>query len=114
MTEKITGYSLLILGVSLIVISLFSVFLVFTGQAQPVKPFNFSGVSLDLGSQLAPGLVKNTAPAEIIPAAMINDSANLFAHMVLMGFIASIGQKLASLGIQLVRPVVVKLNEQKQ
>ena len=109
MTEKITGYSLLGIGIFLIIISVVSVFQVFTGQVKPVRLFQMQGISLDLGSQA--GIKLPTT--EIIPAALINDSTNLFLHLLLMGFIASTGQKLASLGVQLVRPIVVKLNEQK-
>lgn len=105
MTEKILGYALLGVGIFLIIIAAVSVFMVFTKQAVPVQLFQLQGISLNLGPQLP--------STEIIPAAMVNDSSNLFAHIVLMGFIAGVGQKLASLGVQLVRPIVVKLNEQK-
>lgn len=105
MTEKITGYSLLAIGLLLIVVAAFSVFIVFTGGAKPVQLFAMQGIAINLGPQLPSN--------EILPAAMLNDTSNLFAHLVLMGFLASIGQKFASLGIQLLRPIVVKLNEQK-
>lgn len=109
MTEKIVGYSLLVFGVFLIIISAVNIYLVFSGQTQPIQIFHMTGVSFDLGSSLG---VKMPA-TEIISAKDINQSSNLFAHVVLMGFIASTGQKLASLGVQLVRPIVVKYNEPK-
>lgn len=108
MTEKITGYCLLVFGIFLILGSALSVYRVFTNQARPVQVFNFEPISLDLGQSLIP-----IPKAQIISAAMLNDTSNLAAHLFLMGFIASVGQKLASLGIQLIRPIVVKLNEQK-
>lgn len=122
MSEKIIGYTLLVLGLIVIFYSTFSVYQVFTKQSKPVQLFNFKGISIDPSSlmegsiQLPPELAqfapqKPTTPPqqEIIPAALINDSSNVFAHLILMGFVMSMGAKIASLGIQLVRPIVVKL-----
>ncbi len=121
MSEKIIGYSLLIIGILVIVFSGVNVWGVFTKKTQPVQLFNFKGVSLDLGGvisqslpQEAKGLVKPSVPTEIIPPDLINDSSNIFAHLVLMGFIASIGFKLASLGVMMVRPIVVKLKAKEE
>ncbi len=101
MTEKVTGYSLLGIGIFLIIVSAISVFNVFTGKAKPVQVFQMPGVSLDVVGQ----------KTEIISPALLNDSSNLFIHLLLMGFIAATGQKLASLGVQLVRPIVIKAKE---
>lgn len=109
MSEKITGYLLLFIGIFLIIISVISVFNVFTGKAKPYPLLQLSGVSMNLGEISGVKLPSQ----EIISPAMLNDSGNLFIHLLLMGFIASTGQKLASLGVQLVRPIVVKLNEPK-
>lgn len=129
MPEKVTGYILIIIGIVAIILSAFSVYQVFTKKSQPVKLFNFKGISLDpsqlINQDLAQNLPTNfppealellnqqnrplTKPAEIISPELLNDSSNIFAHLFLMGFIASVGFKLASLGVMLVRPIVVKL-----
>lgn len=121
MPEKIIGYALLIIGIVIIVFSAISVWGVFTKKVQPVQLFNFKGVSLDLGGvisqnlpQEAKSLVKPSAPTEIISADFINDSSNIFAHLILMGFLASIGFKLASLGVMMIRPIVVKLKAKEE
>ncbi|MCL4389907.1 MAG: hypothetical protein M1484_01415 [Patescibacteria group bacterium] len=103
MIEKITGYSLLAVGIAAIVFAAFNVYFVFTKQALPIQVFNFPAVSMEL--------VPGTKPVELVSADMLNQSSNLLAHLLLMGFIASIGQKLASLGVQLLRPIVVKVKE---
>lgn len=122
MSEKIIGYVLLVVGILVILGAGVSTFMVFTKQAEPVKLFEFSGISLDptqmLGSSLPVELQTtlkqtNTSKQEMISGEMINSTSNIFAHLFLMGFIASIGYKLASLGTKLMRPIVVKLNEQK-
>ena len=109
MTEKIVGYTLLIIGIMVIVLSALNVYAVFTGQMLPVQLFHLSGISLDLSQYTG---VK-TKPAELVPAETLNQTSNLAAHLFLMGFIASMGQKLASLGVKLIRPIVVKLRDEK-
>lgn len=129
MPEKVTGYILLVTGVAVIVVSTFSVYQVFTKKVQPVKLFNFKGIRLDPSQLINQDFTQNlptnlppealellnqqnrplTKSTEIISADLINDSSNIFAHLFLMGFIASAGFKLASLGVMLARPIVVKL-----
>ena len=112
MNEKTVGYALLAIGVAIILIAAVSVLLVFTKTINPVQLFNFQGVSLDLSS-LVPSLpgTKPAAPAttELLPSNVLNDTSNVFAHVFLMGFIASIGGRIATLGVQLLRPVEVKV-----
>lgn len=123
MTEKIIGYILLVIGVMTIMYSAMSVYSVFTNQAKPIQLFSFHGISLDpsafmpqvstqnLPVELAQALKQpaSTAKAELIPAEFLNQPLNLYAHLFLMGFVATIGFKLASLGVMLIRPIVVKL-----
>ncbi len=126
MTEKITGYVLVAVGLIIILFSGFSVYQVFTAKEKPVSLFHFEGISLNLSSLLGSGegltseqqaaLERQKAqikPQEIVSSALLNDSSNIAAHMFLMGFIASIGYKIASLGIQFLRPIVVKMREAK-
>lgn len=109
MSERIIGYAFLIIGVVIILLSAFNVYFVFTGQAQPIHVFNFPAVSLDLGQTL--GLPTGAGkPAELISGEMLNQTSNVFAHLFLMGFLATTGQKLASLGVQLVKPINIKIN----
>jgi len=117
MSEKVVGYILLAVGILIILVSAVSVVSVFTGQAKPVQLFNFPGISLDTSGALKSALPEELrgsvkipeTKTEVISSEMINFPSNLFAHLFLMGFVAGVGQKLASLGVQLVRPIVVKL-----
>lgn len=128
-TEKILGYILLVTGILIILFAGLSVYNVFTKKITPVKLFDFKAVSIDASKlipqnsiptenvppEIAKLLPKNSSTntevykTEILPADMINDTSNIFAHLLLMGFIASIGFKLAQLGTMLVRPIMVKL-----
>ena len=122
MSEKIVGYLLISCGVMAIIFSVLNIYSVFTGKTRPVQVFNFSGISLDTSKFLpqdfpsqASQLVKpeSTQKAEIIPANIINDSSNIFAHLLLMGFLASAGSKVALIGTMLVRPINVKLRNKE-
>lgn len=95
MTEKVIGYSLLGVGVLVIVLAAVNVFLVFTGKIISIQLFNLPAITFNL----APG----TKPVELMTADAINQTSNLAANLFLMGFLAGAGQKLASLGVQLVR-----------
>lgn len=125
MPEKTIGYVLLTVGVVIIIFSAISTYLVFTKKTQPVQLFNFSGISLDTAQLLQNSLPANapdflqgvptkSTPTEIIPPELINSSSNLFAHLILMGFIATIGAKIATIGTLLVRPIVVKLKTKEE
>ena len=129
-SEKLTGYTLLAVGVLTIIYAAFSVYQVFTKRVDPINLFNFPAISIDtsqiissqisqdsLPPELAQMLAKSATqqasasakPTEILSADMINQTSNVFAHLFLMGFVASIGHKLAGLGVMLLRPVEVKV-----
>lgn len=111
MSEKLIGYILLSVGILLMIGPTVSVLLVFTHAIAPIQLFSFSGISLDMGqimsANLPAGMTLPAMQTEIIPASMLNESANIFAHVFLMGFILNLGYKLASLGIALLRPIQV-------
>ena len=119
MTEKVIGYTLLAVGVLIIIFSAVNIFMVFTGRAQPVQLFHTSGISLDFGSLISAQLLagaRSNLPAqktEILPAEQIDLISNLTVQVFLMGFLAGAGFKLASLGVQLLKPVVLKLKDDK-
>jgi hypothetical protein len=119
-SDRAVGYVLFALGILLIIYSAFNVYQVFTRGFEPVSLFDFQSIGIDasslIGSDLPPEqreLLKQSGGSsnlEIIPAQMINQTSNVFAHIILMGFLASVGYKIASLGIMMLRPIVVKLS----
>ncbi len=120
MTSKRIGYILLFLGILIIGYSAFDVYQVFTKQKQPIQLFSLEGIFID-PSTFAPqievpagmeSIVRQPARGgqiEILPADLLNLTSNLFAHILLMGFIGSVGSKIATLGTALVRTIEVKV-----
>lgn len=123
MREKVIGYSLLTVGILIILYSAFSVYSVFNKKQNPVDVFNLPGISLDLsglvGGDLSPeekALMKEknvNTRAELISPEVLNTPLNYTFHILFMGFIASIGFKIANLGTLLIRPIKVNLKEEK-
>lgn len=119
MTERVIGYILLAVGVVVILLSAINVYKVFSGAARPIKLFDFAGIGINLptpsGVPTEAVQVKGqSSRVELLSSNMINDTANLAAHLFLMGFLASIGYKLAALGILLLRPITVKVLDKDQ
>lgn len=119
MTEKAIGYILLTIGLIIIIFSTLSVVNVLTGKTEPIKLFEFTGITFDPTASLSKNLPfdtskvlkKNNNNIELIPKDMINRTSNIGAHILLMGFLISVGFKISSLGIMLIRPIVVKLKQ---
>lgn len=101
MSEKITGYLLLLGGLVIILLGSVNIYQVFTKQAKPIQLISGEGIKVEI-----PG---SKTPSELIPADQLNEISNLTAHYLLMSFLVSIGFKVSSLGVQLLRPIEVKL-----
>ena len=102
MSEKITGYLLLATGLLVMLYSASSIYLVFTKKAPPIQLFSGDGIKVEI-----PG---SKTSSELIPADQLNEISNLSAHYLLMSFLLGVGFKVGTLGIQLLRPIEVKLN----
>lgn len=116
MNEKAIGYILLTAGILLMCGALLQVFLVFTGKTNPASVFSVAApqVSLDTFMPALPAGLPipqaNTRGIELIPTDTFNKLLNMFATIFLMGFVLSFGVKIASLGVMMLRPIVVKVS----
>jgi len=104
MPEKIIGYLLIVVGIFVICLSGFNGYQIITKKTTPIKILNLKGVTIDLGQTTG---VKQPG-VEIFSAKDLNSTLNFFAHLAVLGLFVNIGFKIASLGVSLVRPVVVK------
>ncbi len=120
MTEKVTGYLLIVLGLAMMAFALFSVYNVFTNKGEIVNLFNLPGISIDLSSALPADMPKTEESqttglkTDLIPSETINKPLNLIAHLLFMSFVLNVGFKIASIGVQLVRTIKVNLREEKK
>lgn len=123
MSEKVTGYLLLIVGLTIMVIAVINIFMVFTNRTKPFSVFKISSSSSlninDIISQFqknnlsaSPSATNQTITPpklDILPPEVLNQTLNLSTHFFLMSFILGFGYKLANLGVQLIRTINVKL-----
>lgn len=116
MNERVTGYILLIAGLLIMFGALIQVLLVFTGRIDPLPVFSIEAPKLSL-SAFMPQLPTGSLPLpagtkdqsfELLPTADFNKMINMSITVFLMGFVLSFGFKIASLGVMMLRPIVVK------
>jgi hypothetical protein len=103
--DKIIGYTLLILGVILLLFSIYEMVNVYTGNVSPPNLFNFSDVSLS---------GQNGANATAIQGTQLSQLPNLFFWFILMGFVMFAGGKIASLGVSMLKDIKVEVQNSLQ
>ena len=123
MNEKTVGYALLSVGLIIMFYAMLQIYLVFTNQIKPIPIFSAQSASFDLSSLMqslptynlpgnAPANLKLPSKAgkvDLLSADTLNQTLNMTSEFFLMSFLVGFGGKIASLGITLVRPIVVKL-----
>ncbi len=120
MTEKIIGYLCLCIGILAICLAGYNGYQVFTGQIQPITAYEIGKTTIgntlpkislqgseqsSIASALTP-MLQSTLNAAIDKS--MEKPINITVHILLLGFFASLGQKLATIGTTLVRPIVVQ------
>ncbi len=127
MSEKTTGYILLISGILIMLFATSQIVMVFTGKATPMKLFKADENSTEPTNSFNPQeLLKQfqdpnntqTAPTampnvQLIDSKALNDILNLTVYYLIMQFLLSLGFKFASLGMQLLRPIIVEMKNRK-
>jgi hypothetical protein len=104
--DKIIGYTLLILGVILLLFSIYEMVNVYTGNASPPNLFNFSDVSLSMG--------QSGTNTTAIQGTQLSQLPNLFFWFILMGFVLFAGGKIASLGVSMLKDIKVEVQNSLQ
>jgi hypothetical protein len=102
-TEKIIGYSLLTLGVILLIFSIFEMVTVYTGGASPPNLVSLQDLSLPLG--------QDGSNIPLIQGAQLSQLPNLFFWFILMFFVLFAGGKIASLGVSMIKDIKVEVKE---
>jgi len=119
--EKGLGYSLLAIGLLMIIIPVILVIMVFTGKMQPTIVLNAPAPTMRIPTikstvqipgvleKLGFGVGQKDAPEyvtqEIIPQQVFSFYVNVGIFYLLMLFLASAGSKIASIGVKLIKEV---------
>ena len=105
--EKLWGYSLLVIGLIIIVVSLFSAWNVFSGVNDP--PSIFQTKSLTISVPIVPN-----EPVKDIVVNLdkgIQNVVNMLLWYICMLFVLAVGGKLAGLGIQFLREIKIEVKQ---
>ena len=114
MQEKVLGYFFLFLGIALILFAALRVYVVYTTKAEPIQlidPQSNLGFNLSLPNEITGQNMK--VPVQMGQLQPMITLINNFVYLIFMGFFASIGFKIAMLGVNLIRPIVIKAKESK-
>lgn len=119
MSEKILGYLFLSIGILVMSFSLVYIWLVFTNKIQPVAIIQAKSIQLDLTQalgNLSTGQAINSSNGgmEIFSGQDMSKTLNLSITFFFMTFVMLFGFRVASLGIMLLRPIVVKVKEKTE
>jgi len=132
-TEKIIGYSLLSVGILLMIFSTFQIISVFTGKAKPIPLFSMEAPTKSTNTntksqkQTPAELAQKiqTDPfsllqqsgglpvPELIDPAVLGRMLNLIVYYLIMQFLLGLGFKLSSLGVGLVRPLKINVDKNR-
>lgn len=124
MSEKVTGFLLLTIGLAVMLFSGYNIYQTFTGKLEPIELFSLDrGIGLDFSSFLVGDATpeelaqiksqNNDLKTELVSPELINRPMNLFSHFLLMGFFVNIGFKVGLLGTNILRPVKVEVGKNK-
>jgi hypothetical protein len=118
MKTKIIGYALLIIGVLIIITSALGVYFVFSGRINAYKVFDLPAITLDLSGLMEAENPNNELPqasleTELVKSEILNSPLNLAAHLLFMAFMVNVGFKISTLGVQMLRPIKVKVRGDK-
>ncbi|MEK7559263.1 MAG: hypothetical protein AAB521_03085 [Patescibacteria group bacterium] len=121
MDTKTTGWVFLTIGVIIMTFSVILVILAFTSVIHPTyfsaSAFQSSAPTtqkIDINSLTSggqPDLSSLMPSVNIIPPEVLSNALNLSTHFFLMAFIGGFGYKIAMIGVNLIRPIVVKTSE---
>ncbi len=101
--EKLVGYALLVLGIVLLLFSMFEMINVYSGNAPAPKLFELQDVSLSTG--------QNGAGVSLIQGAQMSQLADLLCWFLLMGFVLFGGGKIASIGVNMIKDIQVQIRD---
>ena len=105
---KMAGWILLIVGLILIVLTVYSMFTIFTGTTSPPGIFNMKSITISMPTG------EGTPPVEVelVPGDQVSRVVNMLIWTVLMLFIASAGSRIGGLGVKLIREIKVEVKRE--
>jgi hypothetical protein len=105
---KAVGYALLIAGLIFIILSVYSMYSVYTGAAPPPAVVQMNSIILQAPADAG------TSPAqtELLSGRDSSRLVNMGIWFALMTFVASAGSRIGGLGVRLIREIKVEVKKE--
>lgn len=118
MTERTTGYILLVVGILVMIYSTWQIINVFTGKAKPIQVVNYEAPEQsvntnDILGQLQRGNSGSLPMPQLFDPDALNEIINLSIYYFIMQFLLGLGYKFSSLGVSMLRPIVVQVKNKQ-
>ncbi len=115
MTERKTGYILLIAGIIIMIYSATQIIAVFTGRAKPIEVVDYQMTKKEsptdkITQQFQLGALPTTPSFD---QESLNELINLSIYYFIMQFLMGLGYKFSNLGVSMLRPIVVKVRNKE-
>lgn len=106
--DKLVGYILLVAGIVLIVLAVYSAYNVFAGSSHPPSLFKMEDIGIQIPSE------GGLPPQEMvfIRGDQLSMMVNMGFWFMLMYFVASAGAKIGGLGVKLAREIKVEVKRE--
>lgn len=105
---KTIGYALLIAGLVFILLSIYSMYNVYSGSSPPPSVINMKSVTVSLPTgQSAPPM-----QTELLSGGESSKLMNMGLWFALMTFVASAGSRIGGLGVKLMRDIKVEVKRE--
>lgn len=105
---KAAGYALLIAGLIFIILSVYSMYSVYTGATPPPSVIQMNSITLSMPAS------EGTSPAqtELLSGNESSKLMNMGIWFALMTFVASAGSRIGGLGVKLIREIKVEVKKE--
>ncbi len=116
MTERKVGYILLVAGILIMIYSATQIITIFTGKAEPLQIIQYempkqTTTSNSVLNQMQGG--GSLPMPQLFDSEAINEILNLSLYYFIMQFLMGLGYKFSSLGVSMLRPLVVQIKNKK-
>lgn len=118
---RVVGYGLLVTGLIIILLAGLNIFNILQGNSRAVSYFDFEPIEISLealmGSEMSPqqraAMIEQNGgevpKIELVSKKMVDDTTNLLAHIFIVGLLISVGGRIATTGVYLLRPIKVNV-----
>lgn len=118
MTERTVGYILLVVGILIMIYSTWQIITIVTGKAQPPHLIDYKTPESSISTDGLLGKLQGSSGSaipmpQLFDPKALNDIINLSIFYLVMQFLLGLGYKFSSLGVSMLRPIVVQVKNKR-